>query len=354
MRIAQVATLSAPVRHDSTGSVESLVFLLTRELQRLGHDVTVFATADSNMAERGSTPPEGAFAPVESILPAPYGSPGSLDDWHLCEWLNLTHAVRKSGDFDVLHTHAYLWGLPLEPFSKSHMVHTMHIVPDETAALLWSLHPNACVTAVSRHQWNAFPKLRPAAVIPHGLDVADFPFCAEPSDYVLYLGRFVSGKGPLHAINVARGLGVRLIMAGPGNEYFRENVRPRIDDASVEYAGYVSGARKAELLGKARALLYPIQHPEAFGLVLVEAMLCGTPVVAMSIGAVPEIVEHGITGFCAATLDEFRRFVPKAFDLPRPAIRQIAQARFSAQRMASDYVALYENLIGQRGRNVIA
>jgi len=336
MRIAQVATLSAPVRKDSSGSVESLVWLLTRELQRLGHDVTVFATGDSD-----------GGANLEAVLPASYGSPGSLDDWHLCEWLNLTNAVRKSGDFDLVHTHAYLWGLPLEPFSKSPMVHTLHIVPDETSARLWSLYPQAAITGVSQHQWSGFPHFRPAAIIPHGLDAADFPFCDKPDDYLLYLGRFVSGKGPLHAINIARELGMRLILAGPGNAYFREAIRPRIDDNFVEYAGYVTGQRKAELLGRARALLYPIQYPEAFGLVLVEAMLCGTPVVAMNIGAVSEIVEHGVTGFCAATLDDFRRFIPKSFELPRLPIRQHAQARFSVERMASDYLQLYQKVAGR-------
>jgi len=336
MRIAQIATLAAPVRHDSSGSVESLVWLLTRELQRLGHEVTVFATADSDPNCR-----------LESVLPAPYGSPGSLDDWHLCEWLNLAHAVRKSGDFDIMHSHAYLWGLPLGPLAKSRIVHTLHIVPDENAARLWSIHPQACVTAVSRHQWSAFPQLRPSAVIHHGLDSADFPFCERPEDYLLYLGRFVSGKGPLHAIAVARELGLRLIMAGQENAYFHEHVKPHVDGKCVEYAGYVTGRRKAELLGNARALLYPIQYPEAFGLVLVEAMLCGTPVVAMNIGAVPEIVEQGVNGFGAATLDEFRRFVPKSFELPRLPIRQSAQSHFSLANMTSAYLKVYADLARQ-------
>jgi glycosyltransferase involved in cell wall biosynthesis len=333
MRIAQVSTLSAPVKHDSSGSVEAIVWLLARELHRLGHDVTVFATGNSETECK-----------LEAVLPGPYGSAGSITDWHLCEWLNLANAVRQSGEFDVLHTHAYLWGLPLDPLANSRTVHTTHIVPDEDTARLWSLQPSACVTALSHHQWSAFPQLRPAAVVPHGLDVADFPFCAEPEGYLLYLGRFVSGKGPLHAIDVARKLGSRLVLAGPENAYFREHLKPLIDGKTVEYAGYVSGARKAELLGKARALLYPIQHPEAFGLVLVEAMLCGTPVVAMGVGAAPEIVEHGITGFCAASRDEFERYVSKAFDLPRAEIRQRALARFSVERMARDYVRLYEKL----------
>lgn len=334
MRIAQVATLSAPVRKDSPGSVESLVWLLTRELRKLGHEVTVFATGDSQPGAR-----------LEAVLPGPYGAAGSIGDWHLCEWLNLANAVRASADFDVLHTHAYLWGLPLGPLCASKMVHTMHIVPDNDSVRLWSLHPGAAVTAISQHQWRAYPELKPVATVPHGLDSSDFVFCADPGDYVLYLGRFVSGKGPQHAIQFARELGLKLVLAGPENAWFREHIKPLVDGKNVEYAGYVSGRQKVELLGRARALLYPIQHPEAFGLVLIEAMLCGTPVVAMGIGAAPEIVEPGVTGFCVTDRDEFLRAVPRSFDLPRAAIRQAAERRFSAERMTRDYLEVYRKLI---------
>ena len=336
MRIAQVATLAAPVLAESTGSVESLVWLLAREFRKLGHDVTVFGTRDSKV--------EGK---LESVLPGPYGSPGSLNDWHVCEYLNLANAVSQARDFDILHTHAYLWGLPLEPLCSSKMVHTMHIVPDDDAARLWKLHPGAAVTALSQHQWSEYPELKPAAVIPHGLDTSEFEFCETPDDYVLYLGRFVSGKGARHAIRYARELGSRLLLAGPENAWFREHVKPHVDGKNVEYVGYVSGARKIQLLGRARALLYPIQFPEAFGLVLIESMLCGTPVVAMGIGATPEIVEEGVTGFCAADTDEFLRAIPKAFALPRRAIRAAAECRFSAERMACDYANVYQQLTGK-------
>jgi glycosyltransferase involved in cell wall biosynthesis len=336
MRIAQVATLSAPVLAASTGSVESLVWLLSRELQKLGHDVTIFGTRDSKV--------EGK---LESVLPGPYGSPGSLNDWHVCEYMNLANAVSQSGDFDILHAHAYLWGLPLERLCSSKMVHTMHIVPDDDAARLWKLHPAAAVTALSQHQWSGYPELKPVAVIPHGLDPSEFEFCETPDDYVLYLGRFVSGKGARHAIRYARELGLRLLLAGPENAWFREHIKPQVDGKNVEYIGYVSGARKAELLGRARALLYPIQFPEAFGLVLIESMLCGTPVVAMGIGAAPEIVEQGVTGFCVADSDEFLRATPKAFALPRRAIRAAAERRFSAERMARDYANVYQRLTGK-------
>lgn len=334
MRIAQVSTLSASVGRESGGSVESLVWLLTRELTRLGHDVTVFGCGGSECDGR-----------LVATLPGPYGAKGAFDDWQLCEWVNLCCAIKRSGDFDVLHTHAYLWGLPLGPMARSPLVHTLHIVPDQNHALLWRSHPDANVSALSQQQWSEFPDLKPAAIVPHGVDVAGFSFRDTPDDYVLYLGRFVSGKGPLHAIATASALGVRLVLAGPENAYFREHVRPLVDGRHVEYAGFVTGAARNRLLGGARALLYPIQHPEAFGLVLVEAMLCGTPVAALRLGAVPEIVEHGVTGIFAPGLATFAHSVQRAIALDRRQVRARAEARFSAAQMARSYAALYERII---------
>jgi len=165
---------------------------------------------------------------------------------------------------------------------------------------------------------------------------------------VLYLGRFVSGKGPLHAINAAKTLGLRLVLAGPENPYFREHIRPLVDGKQIEYAGYVSGTARDKLLGGARALLYPIQHPEAFGLVLVEAMLCGTPVAAVRLGAVPEIVEEGVTGCVANGMGEFSKAVLRALECDRRQVRQRVEQRFSAEQMARAYVGLYERILSAR------
>lgn len=333
MRIALVSTASSPVRFDAHGSVEAWTWLLTRELNRLGHVVTVFGCAGSQV--------DGEFV---ATLPGPYATNGAPDDWQVCEWMNLCRAVEQSGRFDLVHSQAYLWGVPLGPLAHSPLLHTLHIVPDDNHAALWRAWRQANVTALSQHQWSEFEDLRPAAIIPHGVDVAQFTFQPSPSDYLLYLGRFVSGKGPLHAIEIARTLGMRLVLAGPENPYFREKVKPFVDGRNVEFAGYVRGAERDQLLGGARALLYPIQHPEAFGLVLVEAMLCGTPVAAMRLGAVPEIVEEGVTGFMASTAADLHEAVPSCLRLDRRRVREAAEQRFSAPLMAASYAAVYERL----------
>jgi len=337
MRIAQVATLSAPVRPDSAGSVESLVWLLTRELTRLGHQVTVFGTAGSQ-----------ADGEVVVTSPGPYAQDGALEDWHLCEWVNLTKAIEQSHHFDVMHSHAYLWGIPLQPFSRAPLVHTTHIVPDEDSARLWAAAPQSCVTAISRHQWSAYPDLHPFEVVPHGVDTTQFSFQEQPDDYLLYLGRFVSGKGPMLAIETARRLGLPLILAGPSNQYFREKIQPLVDGRNVKYAGFVTGRERNQLLGGARALLYPIQYPEAFGLVLVESMLCGTPIAGMRLGAVPEIVAEGVGGFTAVSREEFSSVVPPCLTLDRRRIRQQALQTFSAEKMARDYASCYAKVLAQQ------
>lgn len=333
MRIALVSTVSSPVRRDAFGSVETWTWLLTRELRKLGHEITIFGCAGSE-----------ADAEIVTTLSGPYATPGSYDDWQICEWINLCRAVEQSSRFDVLHSQAYLWGIPLENLSRAPMVHTLHIVPDETTIRLWENSLQSHVTAISRSQWSCCPNLKPAAIIPHAVDSSLFTFREQPDDYVLFLGRFVSGKGPIQAIETAKALGLRLLMAGPENKYFREQVQPLIDGNQIEYVGYAEAPERNKLLGGARALLYPIQYSESFGLVLIEAMLCGTPIAAMNYGAVPEIVEEGISGYMASTPEEFIQAVPKCFSLDRLRIRQLAQQRYSPEQMARAYADVYEKV----------
>jgi glycosyltransferase involved in cell wall biosynthesis len=339
MRIAQIATLATRVRQIASGSIEGLVWVLARELTRLGHEVTVFAAAGSEVCGE-----------LVATLPGPYATDGSPGNWQLCEWINLARAVEQSSQFDVLHSHAYLWGIPLEGLARAPLVHTTHICPDEDAARLWSMNPGACVTAISHYHWSAFPQLRPAAVIHHGVDDSQFTFREEPEDYVCYLGRFAPGKGPLAAITAAQELGLRLLLAGPASDYYRQRVKPLVDQRWVEYVGPVAGAKRDALLGGARALLYPIQEPEPFGLVLAEAMMCGTPVAAVRLGAVVEVLDEGVTGHAADSRESFPQAVARALSLNRRQVRQRAEARFSARRMAEEYLGVYQGLLTRGGR----
>jgi glycosyltransferase involved in cell wall biosynthesis len=336
VRIAQVATLASPVRRCGAESIEGLVWLLARELTRRGHEVTTFAAAGSEV--------DGELV---ITLPGPYARNGAPGDWQLCEWLNVCSAVSEAGRFDLLHSHNYLWAMPLGRLCPRPILHTLHVSPYDDAALLWARHPDAWVTAISRSQWCRFPQLAPAAIIPHAVDEEQFTFRAQPDDYLLYLGRFTPGKGPLAAIEAARHIGVRLVLAGPRNEYFSEAIEPHVDGRLIDYIGPVQGAQRDEVLGGARVLLYPVESPEPFGLVLIEAMMCGTPVAAHAVGAVPEVVDDGATGSISGggSLAELVRAVERAMSLDRRTVHARAAERYSSASMTDRYVEVYERLL---------
>lgn len=334
LRIALVPTVATPVRRVGSASVESVVWLLARELTALGHAVTVFGTAGSEV-----------HGELVATVPGPYGRAGAPEDWNLSEWINLSRALQESGRFDVLHAHAYLWGIPLEPLSRVPMVHTLHVMPGPDQAMLLRTHPNAWVTALSHAQWALFPDVAPRIVVPSAVDESAFTFQPSPGDYALFLGRFIPQKGALRAIAAARALALPLRMAAPMSRYYREAIEPHVDGRTVIYEGEVAGAERDALLGGARVLLYPLAAPEPFGLVQVEAMRCGTPVAAMAIGASPEIVEEGLTGACAADDAAFEDAVTRCLALDRRVVHDRAVARFSARQMALDYVGVYEECL---------
>ena len=331
MRIAQVATCTTPVRPDHAGSVELLVWLLSRELTRMGHEVTVFGCAGAEV--------ECEFV---ATLPGTYGEAGSPDDWNLCEWVNLSNAAGHAGRFDVVHSHVYTWGIPLSAAVATPWVHTLHILPYDDDARAWRLHPATDVTALSRFQWAEYPDLVPAAIVPHGVDPDAFTPRYDAGDCLVYLGRFIENKGPLDAISAARAVGLPIVLAGPASPYFEQHVRPLVDGDRVRYVGPVDTPQRDALLGRARALVYPLREPEPFGLVQVEAMMCGTPVVATTVGAVPEIVTAGVTGEVAATAADLPAAIQRVPRLDRRTVRREAEARFGVRRMAEDYLRVYE------------
>jgi glycosyltransferase involved in cell wall biosynthesis len=333
MRIAQIATVSTPVRPDHAGSVEQLVWLLSRELSHMGHQVTVFGCAGANT--------ECEFV---ATLPGSYGENGSPDDWNLCEWFNLSSAIAHADRFDVVHSHVYTWGLPLTNTCRTPMLHTTHILPYDDDAQTWRLVPGANVTALSKYQWAEFPDRKPLAIVPHGVNPEQFVFRSEPEDYLVYLGRFIENKGPLDAIVIARELGMTLRLAGPVSSYFDQHIRPMIDGQQIQYVGPVDPISRSSLLGGATALLYPLREPEPFGLVQIEAMMCGTPVVAPRLGAIPEIVDAGVTGELADSVADLPDAVLRARNLDRRKIREVAVSRFSARQMATHYLQLYEQI----------
>jgi glycosyltransferase involved in cell wall biosynthesis len=334
MRIGLVAPLATPVAPVGAGSIESLVWTLARLYSDDGHAVTVFAAEGSDVSGE-----------LVSTLPAGYTG-DTPADWQTCEWINLIEAIRASARLDILHSHAYLYGLPLQPLAHAPMVHTLHVQPDEPSRQLWRRYPDTHVTALSRYQWSGFPELRPAAIVHHGIDVREFTFQPTSSDYLCYLGRFTEGKDPLLAIETSRALGMRLVMAGPQSKYFVERVAPLVDGRTIEYVGPVNGRDRINLLGGARGLLYPVRAPEPFGLVMIEAMMCGVPVAAMRRGAVAEIVDEDVTGCTAATRDELPAAAERALTLSRAAVRRRAEERFSSARMARAYLDVYRRVAG--------
>ena len=341
LRIAVVAPVAQAVPPPKSGSVESVTALLTDGLVERGLDVTLFATATSVTSAR-----------LHAIYNRGYHADTSMWPWELCELFNLAAAVERAGAFDLIHHQAEYTptGLAYTRVTSTPVLHTLHHAPTTPEVALWSQYPDAPFVAVSRAQADLLTGLNVVATIHHAVDTVTLAFQPAPDDYLLFLGRFTAGKGVLAAIEVARRTGRRLILAAADNDYFREVVASHVDGQQVVYAGEVTEAGKAELLGGARALLYPVQDEEPFGLVLTEAMSCGTPVAALNRGAVSELVDDGVTGRVFESLDALVDGIPKVVALDRAAVRARAVDRFAPHRMVDAHVEVYTRLVAARRR----
>ena len=335
MRIALVAPVAQSVPPTRSGSIETVTDLLARGLVARGHDVTLFAAGTSD------TP-----ATLHSTFRQGYHTDESLWPWELCELFNLSAAVERATAFDVIHAQAEYapLGLTYTRLSAAPLVHTVHHWPTAPEVALWSQYPDAPFIAISAAQARRLAGLTVAGVVHHAVDPARFPFRSAPDDYLLFLGRFVAGKGVLEAIDAARRSDMRLVLAAAENDYYREVVAPLVDGSRVIYRGEVDPATRATLLGGARALLYPVQADEPFGLVLAEAMTCGTPVAALDRGAVGELVDDGITGSVFGQLDRLVTGLPRIVALDRARVRARALERFHPNRMVEGYARIYAGL----------
>jgi glycosyltransferase involved in cell wall biosynthesis len=336
MRIAHIAPVATTIPPPKSGSVETMTSLLTEGLVARGHDVTLFATGDSKTS-----------AKLFAIYPHGYWHDEHMWPWELYEMLNLAAAVERAADFDLIHYEAayYPMSLAFTRLSPTPIVQTLHHSPSAAEIKLWSQYPEAPFVAISNEQAQLLSGLNVYGTVLHGIDTDNFVFRAEPEDYLLFLGRFTEGKGVLQAIEIARRAGLRLILAAAEDEYYRERVATHVDGRQVVYYGEADFAAKVKLYGGARALLYPIQAREPFGLVLAEAMACGTPVAALDRGAVREIVDQGVTGMVFGDLEQLVDGLSSVLALDRRRVRDRAVARFGAARMVDEYLSVYSRLV---------
>jgi glycosyltransferase involved in cell wall biosynthesis len=341
LRIAHIAPVATTIPPPKSGSVETMTSLLTEGLVARGHDVTLFATGDSKTT-----------AKLHATYPHGYWHDLNMWPWELYEMLNLAAAVERGAEFDLIHYEAayYPMSLAFARLSPIPIVQTLHHSPSVDEVKLWSRYPEAPFVAISNEQARLLDGLNVIATVLHGIDTGSFTLRERPDDYLLFLGRFTEGKGVLQAIEIAKRSGMRLILAAAEDEYYREHVAPHVDGRRIVYFGEADHAAKDKLYGGARALLYPIQAREPFGLVLAEAMACGTPVAALDRGAVREVVDDGVTGVVFTDLEEMVNDLPRLFDLDRRRVRERAVARFGIDRMVDEYVAVYHRILVSRPR----
>lgn len=311
-----------------------MVSVLTEGLVKKGLDVTLFATGDSQTSGK-----------LVSVCPRPYSEDPSVDA-KVMECLHISEVFERSSEFDLIHNHFDFLPLTYSELINTPVVTTIHGFSSPSIAPVYKKY-NGDTHYVAISESDKSPELDYIATIHHGIDIVQFPFAEAEGKYLLFFGRIHPEKGVHEAIQVAQRVGIRLIIAGiiQDEDYFQSRVEPYLDDDAVEYIGSVGPEQRPDILGGALALLHLISFDEPFGLSLVESLACGTPVIAFGRGSIPEIVRHAETGFIVEDIDHAVEAVAKARSLDRSACRQDAEKRFSSDRMASDYIRVYEEIL---------
>ena len=338
MHIAQVAPLTEAIPPKLYGGTERVVSWLTEELIALGHEVTLFASGDSVTSAR-----------LEAVWPRALRLDGAVRDPNALHMMMLERVYRSASEFDILHCHLDYYPFSLFSRQSTPFVTTLHgrlDLPEHQP--VFDTFSSVPVVSISNSQRRPLPQANWVRTIYHGLP-ADLlvPQAVKPS-YFAFLGRIAPEKGIDRAIRIAQHCGVPLKVAAKvdkvDQDYFDEQIKPLMTSGNVEYIGEINDREKSEFLSGAIALLVPIDWPEPFGLVMIEAMACGTPVIAFNRGSVPEIIDDGITGFVVEDINGAVGAVDRLGHLSRKKIRRQFEERFTARRMAQDYLAAYRSL----------
>ena len=347
MRIAQIAPLHEAVPPKLYGGTERVVSWLTEELVALGHDVTLFASGDSETA-----------AELVPVWARALRLDPSIRD-HVVPHMLLMEAVRKRADeFDVMHFHMDYWPFSMFTRQRTPFLTTLHGRLDLAELQpMFDAFPHVPIASISDSQRRPLPQANYLRTVHHGLPATLLtPQADVKPEYLAFLGRIAPEKGPDRAIRIARAAGIPLRIAAKVDNadkvYFEAVIRPMLAGGGVEMIGEISDREKPVFLSGAMGLLMPIDWPEPFGLVMIEAMACGAPVIAFNRGSVPEIVEDGLTGFIVEDEISAIAAVSKLGRLPRERVRARFEQRFTARRMAEDYLAIYRSLAAE-GRAIL-
>ncbi len=341
MRIAQIAPLHEAVPPKLYGGTERVVSFLTEELVGLGHDVTLFASGDSITS-----------AKLQAAWPRALRLDPAIRD-PIAPHMMLMEAVRQQAeDFDVLHFHMDYWSFSLFGRQRTPFVTTLHGRLDlPELQPVFDMFPNVPVVSISDSQRRPLPQANFVDTVLHGLPENLLTPVGNPDGYLAFLGRIAPEKCPDRAIAIAQSCGVPIKLAAKvdvaDKAYFDKHVRHLLELPNVDMIGEISDRDKPAFLSGAIGLLMPIDWPEPFGLVMIEAMACGTPVIAFNRGSVPEIVEDGVTGFIVEDMVSAVAAVQKLHTLDRAQVRRRFEERFTARRMAKDYLAVYRSLAGE-------
>jgi glycosyltransferase involved in cell wall biosynthesis len=335
MRVAMLAPISwrTPPRH--YGPWELVTSLLTEALVAKGVDVTLFATADSVTAGK-----------LASVVPAGYSEDPALDA-KVMEMLHVSHVFERAGEFDLIHNQADFVPLAFARLVKTPVVTTIHGFSSERIVPVFKRYDDV-VHYVAISDADRHADLRYAATIHHGIRIEEFPFDAAGGDDLLFFGRMHPDKGAADAIRAAQATDHRLDLYGiiQDEGYYAREVEPQLDGERIVFHGPVGGAARTRALGGTKALLHLIGFDEPFGLSVIEAMACGTPVIAYARGSMPELIEHGVTGFLIDTFDEAVEAIGRIGEIDRAACRRSVEQRFTVERMADAYLRLYQRILG--------